>query len=84
MRNKFGILSIILGISSILTIVFLYPIGIFIWTPESYYFILFFIIVIIIIGGNGILKDTSKGLGINGVIIAIISIILWIIYPIIY
>jgi hypothetical protein len=84
MGKKFGLLSIIFGIASICLIVLLYPIGFFRWAPESYYFILIFIIFIIILGGIGIFKDESRGSGIGGVVLGVVAVVLWIVFPIIF
>jgi hypothetical protein len=52
--------------------------------PESYYFILIFIIFIIILGGIGIFKDESRGSGIGGVVLGVVAVVLWIVFPIIF
>ena len=41
-------------------------------------------ILAIIFGGIGIAKDDSKGLGIAGLILGIIALILWIMFPFVF
>ena len=67
----FGIISLIFGLISILLTFLFYGMwGIAI--P----------IIAIVFGGIGIAKDDSKGLGIAGLILGIISLVIWIIAPI--
>ncbi|MHA1914124.1 MAG: hypothetical protein ACW986_10295 [Promethearchaeota archaeon] len=67
----FGIISLLAGIASIALIFFFYAM----WG-------LAIPIIAIVFGGIGIAKDDSKALGIIGLILGVISLIIWIIYPI--
>ncbi|MFX1374382.1 MAG: hypothetical protein ACFFA0_01085 [Promethearchaeota archaeon] len=74
MGKVFGIISLIFGILGIAVIWFL---GI-----VFYFGSIIIPIIAIVFGGISIAKDDSKALGIAGLILGIITLIIWFIFPI--
>lgn len=66
MGKVFGLISLLLGLASIILIWFFFPI-----------YLIVLPILAIVFGGVGIAKDDSKALGIVGLILGIVAIILW-------
>lgn len=73
MGKIFGIISLICALLAWILPWFYWRIWL-IWLP----------ILAIIFGGIGIAKDDSKGLGIAGLILGIIALIVWIIFPFVF
>ncbi len=71
MGKVFGIISLLLGIASLVIVWFYYAL-----------FLYALPIAAIVFGGIGIAKDDSKALGIVGLILGIVSLILYILFPI--
>jgi len=74
MGKIFGLLGLIFGLIGI--------IGVWFITFFFYFGALLIGILAIVFGGIGIAKDDSKGLGIAGLIVGIITLIIWFIWPI--
>ena len=74
MGKIFGLLGLIFGLIGI--------IGVWFITFFFYFGALLIGILAIVFGGIGIAKDDSKGLGIAGLILGIITLIIWFIWPI--
>jgi hypothetical protein len=74
MGKVFGLIALILGIIGI--------IGVWFLTFFFYFSALIIGILAIVFGGIGIAKDDSKGLGIAGLILGIITLIIWFLWPI--
>jgi hypothetical protein len=74
MGKVFGLIGLIFGLIGI--------IGIWFITFYFYFGPVLIGILAIIFGGIGIAKDDSKGLGIAGLVLGIITIIIWVIWPI--
>ncbi|MFX0040763.1 MAG: hypothetical protein ACFFAB_15600, partial [Candidatus Heimdallarchaeota archaeon] len=73
MGKIFGIISLIFALVSLIIVWFFWRL----WLIELP-------IIAIIFGGIGIAKDDSKGLGIAGLILGIIALIIWIIFPFVF
>jgi len=79
--KTFGVISTLLGFVGLVMLilhlfVFIIPFGLFvIWA---------FAVVAIVFGIIGMIKDDSKGFGVLGLILGILTIVLWILAPIIF
>jgi len=74
MGKVFGLIGLIFGIIGL--------VGVWFLTFLFYFSALLISILAIVFGGIGIAKDDSKGLGIAGLILGIITLIIWLLWPI--
>ena len=74
MGKVFGLLGLLFGIIGI--------VGVWFFTFFFYFSALIIGILAIVFGAIGIAKDDSKGMGIAGLILGIITLIIWFLWPI--